>query len=338
MRILSVESSCDENSAAVLEDGRVLSLVTVTQQVHQQFGGVVPELAGRSHLELQDANVCAALRTAGCELPEIDLIAATSGPGLVGSLLVGHSFAQSLALASDIEFASVHHMEAHLWSVEIEREPIALPFLVFLASGGHTMLVVVSGFRNYEVIGSTKDDAMGEAFDKVGKLLGLGFPAGAAIDLLAQAGNREAISFPVALQNVTFDFSFSGLKTAVAYKLRDEPSWSGENSQPDLLASFQNAAMRSVLPKIERAAREYRVRAVCAAGGVAANSALRVGLTKIAQNLSIDVAVPAMKYCADNAAMVAYAAHKQVQAGLRAEHLPVRPRWPLAELRSPAAN
>ncbi len=337
MRILAIESSCDENSAAILDDGNVLALVTITQQVHQAFGGVVPELAGRSHLELQDTNVQRALAEARCSLEDIDMIAATAGPGLVGSLLVGHSFGSALATSRGIPFASMHHMEGHLWSVEMDRDPLPLPFLVLLASGGHTLLTVVRGFRHYDVIGATRDDAMGEAYDKVGKLLGLGFPAGAAIDRSAQRGRPDAVDFPVALRDGSFDFSFSGLKTAVAYKLRDEPQWLEEIHRPDLLASFQSAAMRSVLTKIERAAIQYRVHAVCAAGGVAANSALRSGLADIAGRLSIEVAVPPLKYCADNAAMIGYAAHKLWQAGLPAEQLPVRPRWPITELRSPAA-
>lgn len=333
LRILAIESSCDENSAAVVEDGRVLSLVTVTQQVHVPFGGVVPELAGRSHLELQDSNVRSALEQSGLALADMDCIAATSGPGLIGSLLVGHSFAAALAAALNKPLVSTHHMEAHLWSVEIDRDSVDLPFLVLLVSGGHTQLVLVREFRDYEILGATRDDALGEAYDKVGKLLGLGFPAGAAIDRAAQQGNSRAIDFPISMRDDSLDFSFSGLKTAVAYKLRDEPEWKDEPRRNDLLASFQFAAIQSVLAKVRRAALKYNFRAITAAGGVAANSALRAGLKQISHDLSLDFACPAMKYCADNAAMIGFAAWKQIQSGGAPAELPVRPRWPLSELR-----
>jgi N6-L-threonylcarbamoyladenine synthase len=280
MLILSVESSCDENSAAIIRDGKVLSLVTVTQQVHIPFGGVVPELAGRSHLELQDYNVQRALAEAQVSLRDVTHVAATAGPGLVGSLLVGHSYAQALATTLNVPLISTHHMEGHLWSVEIDRDPLPLPFLILLVSGGHTMLVIVKGFRDYVILGATLDDALGEAYDKVGKLLGMGFPAGAEIDRRAKQGDANAIPFPVSMRDDSYNFSFSGLKTAVAYKLRDEPHWSAEEHRNDLLASFQRAAMQSVLEKSARAAKYLNVRAVAAAGGVAANSELRTGLTR----------------------------------------------------------
>lgn len=336
MRILAIESSCDENSAAVIVNGEVRSLVTVTQDIHQRFGGVVPELAGRSHLELQDVNVMRALENAGLKLSEVDFVAATCGPGLVGSLLVGHSFATALAASLQVPLVSTHHMEGHLWSVEIERSPLETPFLVLLVSGGHTLLVIVKGFRQYEVIGSTLDDALGEAYDKVGKLLGLGFPAGAVIDKEARDGNSGAIAFPVSMRDGSFNFSFSGLKTAVAYKLRDEPEWMAENRRGDLLASFQSAAMQSVLEKLDRAVANYNVKAIAAAGGVAANSALRNGMAKIAEKHRIELAVPAMKYCADNAAMIGFVAWKQLAAGIPAATLAVRPRWLLSDLRQTA--
>ena len=338
IRILAIESSCDENSAAVIEDGHVRSLVTVTQQIHQQFGGVVPELAGRSHLELQDVNVTTALSRAEFSLRDLNYIAATCGPGLIGSLLVGHYYATALSGTLGIPLISTHHMEAHLWSVEIDRDPLPLPFLVLLVSGGHSMLVIVRGFRDYEIIGSTRDDALGEAYDKVGKLLGLGFPAGAVIDREAQFGDPRAIAFPISMRDGSYDFSFSGLKTAVAYKLRDEPQWAQEGKRADLLASFQAAAMQSILEKISRAARMHNVRAIAAAGGVAANSALRKGLGEIATQLGIELAVPAMKYCADNAAMIGFAAWKQITAGIPAAALTVRPRWPLTDLSQTAAH
>jgi len=333
VRILAIESSCDENSAAVLDAGRIASLVTVTQKVHQEWGGVVPELAGRSHLELQDAVVAQALDKATVALSDIQMIAATCGPGLVGSLLVGYHFGAALAAARNLPFLPVHHMEAHLWSPELDRpEPLPLPMLVLLVSGGHTQLVLVRGFRDYEILGSTRDDALGEAYDKVGKLLGLEFPAGAQIDRLANSGNPEAIAFPVAMRDSSLDFSYSGLKTAVANKVRMEPEWATPERIPDLLASFQSAAIHSALAKVELALKRHSVKSLTAAGGVAANSLLRAGLARCAEQHSILFAVPALKYCADNAAMVGYVAHKHETHHYSVDSYPVRPRWPLSEL------
>lgn len=332
MRILAIESSCDENSAAVFENGRVLALVTVTQKVHQEWGGVVPELAGRSHLELQDAVVAQALTKANLKLTDLDAIAATCGPGLVGSLLVGYYYGSGLATALSIPFVPVHHMEAHLWSVEIDREPLPLPMLVLLVSGGHTLLVLVKSFRDYVILGGTRDDALGEAYDKIGKLLGLEFPAGAEIDKLANRGNSHAISFPIAMRDRSLDFSYSGLKTSVANKIRLEPEWTTPEKLPDLLASFQQSAIQAALEKVDLALQFYSVNSLAAAGGVAANSKLRSGLAAIAAGFEIPLAVPALKYCADNAAMVGYVAHKQLQQNIQIESFPVRPRWPLSEL------
>jgi N6-L-threonylcarbamoyladenine synthase len=197
MLVLAFESSCDECSAAIVEDGKILSVRTHTQSVHRDFGGVVPELAGRSHLELVDGLCKEALEIASVKLENIDLVAATSGPGLVGSLLIGLHYGQGIALGRGIPFRQIHHMEAHLYSSEIESGPMPLPFLVLLVSGGHTLLVLVRGLREYEILGSTLDDAIGEAYDKVGKLVGLSFPAGADVDRIAAEGNPRAFTFPV---------------------------------------------------------------------------------------------------------------------------------------------
>ncbi|MBK6767225.1 MAG: tRNA (adenosine(37)-N6)-threonylcarbamoyltransferase complex transferase subunit TsaD [bacterium] len=338
MRILAIESSCDENSAAVLADGAVCSLVTVTQKVHQAWGGVVPELAGRSHLELQDNVVAQALSRAGIGLDGIQLIAATCGPGLVGSLLVGYYFGAAVAAARNLPFVPVHHMEAHLWSPELDRtEPLPLPMLVLLVSGGHTQLVHVRAFRDYGILGSTRDDALGEAYDKVGKLVGLEFPAGAQIDKLAATGNPNAVAFPVAMRDASLDFSYSGLKTAVANKVRLEPDWVSPDRLPGLLASFQSAAIQSALEKVALALQRNPVKSLAAAGGVAANSLLRTGLSHIAAEHRIPLAVPALKYCADNAAMVGYVAHKHSALQSSVESYSVRPRWPLSEL-GPASS
>ncbi|MCC6476140.1 tRNA (adenosine(37)-N6)-threonylcarbamoyltransferase complex transferase subunit TsaD [bacterium] len=336
--ILAVESSCDENSAALVSKGAVLAVSTITQSVHLQFGGVVPELAGRSHLELMDERVLEVMRIAGASIKKVRAVAATTGPGLVGSLLVGNNYAKALAWSLGKPFIPVHHMEAHLWSAETDEHELPLPFLILLVSGGHTMLVLVKGLRNYEVIGSTRDDALGEAYDKVGKLLGLPFPAGAQMDILAQRGNPRAIDFPVAMRDDSFDFSFSGLKTAVSYALRDDPSLSTPERMPDLIASFQHAALSSIELKMRRAVERLKPRALCAAGGVAANSELRERLAQIADRNRITLAVPPLKYCADNAAMIGYLAEKLLSAGLHERNFPVRPRWPLTELNAIATT
>jgi N6-L-threonylcarbamoyladenine synthase len=336
--ILAIESSCDENSAALVSNGEVHAISTITQSVHLQFGGVVPELAGRSHLELIDQQVLDVMTRAGVSFSKIEAIAATTGPGLVGSLLVGNNYAKALAWSLGKPFVPVHHMEAHLWSAEIDMPNLPLPFLILLVSGGHTMLVFVNGLRDYKIVGSTRDDALGEAYDKVGKLIGLPFPAGAQMDKLAQQGNPQAISFPVAMRDGSLDFSFSGLKTAVNYALRDDPTLAEPHRSPDLVASFQDAALNSVEPKIRRAVERFRPKALCAAGGVAANSELRARLARIANESQIPLAVPPLKYCADNAAMIGYLAEKLLAEGLLEERLPVRPRWPLTELNAIATS
>lgn len=338
MLILAIETSCDEASVAVVRDGEVLAVKTLTQQIHSRYGGVVPELAGRSHVELIDPLLKETLSQTQLDFQSVDLIAATVGPGLIGSLLVGSGYARGLARALDRPFLGIHHLEAHLWSAEIDRPEIPRPFLVFLASGGHTMLVLVKHLRYYEVIGSTRDDALGEAYDKVGKLLGLPYPAGAEIDRLAKTGNTSAFEFPRAMAGQGYDFSFSGLKTAVLYQLKKMNSSQISDTLPDILASFQEAALGSVLDKIRQAIQTYQPRALVAAGGVAANSRLRELLTAAAENRGIPCFLPTPEVCGDNAAMIGYLAWKLNQAGLaRAADDAVRPRWPL-EILSPLVS
>ncbi len=330
MIVLAFESSCDESSVALIRDGQVAALQTVTQSVHEKFGGVVPELAGRSHLELLDRLTANALQEASIVLADIDIVAATVGPGLVGSLLVGSNYARGLSLALQKPFCPVHHLEAHLWSAELDRRELPLPFLVLLVSGGHTMLVLVEGLRAYCVLGSTLDDALGEAYDKVGKLVGLGFPAGAAVDKLASSGNPLAFPLTSPMADASLDFSFSGLKTAVLYAMRGRTA--ADLSHSDLLASFQEAALKSVTGKVERALAATSAQAVVAAGGVAANSRLRELLAGVAAEHNISHYFPSMKYCMDNAAMIGYLAWKLASAGIHDLDAPVRPRWPLDAL------
>lgn len=333
MNILAIESSCDENSAAVIRDGKVESLQICTQTIHQQFGGVVPELAGRSHLELVDQLASLSLQDAGLTVKDIDLVAATVGPGLIGSLLVGMTYARGLALACGIPFRAMHHLESHLWSAELTSGDLPLPFLILLVSGGHTQLVLVRGLRDYEIVGSTLDDALGEAYDKVGKLVGLSFPAGAAIDQLAKNGNKTAFTFPVVMQDHSLDFSFSGLKTSVLFASKKLSQQELTERKADLLASFQSAALKSVMIKVRKAVESFHPRALIAAGGVAANSQLRLMFKELSQELGIQCHFPEIKHCGDNAAMIGYLAWKLEIAKIPSDpQIEVHPRWSLEAL------
>ena len=336
MLILAFESSCDESSVAVVRDGCVIALRTVTQSVHQQFGGVVPELAGRSHLQLMDGLTQESLSQARISAKELDLVCSTVGPGLVGSLLVGSNYARGLSLALQKPFRSIHHLEGHLWSAEIEAGALPLPFLVLLVSGGHTLIILVNGLRDYTILGTTLDDALGEAYDKVGKLMGLGFPAGAEVDRLASSGNPDKYPFTPPMSDASLDFSFSGLKTAVLYAIRDKDEALRSRITPDILASFQESALTSVISKIRRATDLYNPHAIVAAGGVAANSRLRTLLGKLCAEHEISCRCPSIKYCMDNAAMIGYVAWKLEQAGIQDEISAVRPRWSLTELKAEA--
>ena len=339
MRVLAFESSCDECSAAIIKDGKVVSVRTHTQSVHRDYGGVVPELAGRSHLELIDRLCKEALSDAKIDLTDIDLAAATSGPGLVGSLLIGLHYGQGIAQGRNIPFRQIHHMEAHLYSSEIESGPMPLPFLVLLVSGGHTLLVLVRGLRDYEILGSTLDDAIGEAYDKVGKLVGLSFPAGADVDRLAKSGDRFAFPFPVSKQDASLDFSYSGLKTAFRYQTQKMTPQEIEERRSDLLASFQQAALTSTRSKIDAAVKRVAPCALVAAGGVSANSVLRQAMIDTAEKAGIPCFVPALRYCADNAAMIGYLAWKLEHEGVEDTHeIRVRPRWSITELNREAAR
>jgi N6-L-threonylcarbamoyladenine synthase len=332
VNVLAIESSCDESSVAIAKDGEIVSLRTVTQSVHREFGGVVPELAGRSHLQLVDRLTDEASAEAGIVLNQIDLVAATSGPGLIGSLLVGVNYARGLAVALGKPFRSVHHLEAHLWSAEIEYGALPLPFLILLVSGGHTLIIQVEGLRHYTVLGTTVDDALGEAYDKVGKLFGLGFPAGAEVDKIAAQGNSRRFALTSPKMDDSLDFSFSGLKTAVLYCIRGLGVDQAHAHAPDVLAAFQEAALASASSKMRRAAEITSPRAIVAAGGVAANTRLRQLLVAIARDFAIPCVFPPLRYCMDNAAMIAYLATKLERADIEDPVVPARPRWPLEEL------
>jgi N6-L-threonylcarbamoyladenine synthase len=315
MRVLGIETSCDETSASVVEDGRVASNVISSQFVHKKYGGVVPELASRAHQQLIVQVVEEALTAAGCVKSSIDGVSATYGPGLAGALLVGLNFAKALAYGLNVPFVGVNHMEGHLYSNFLAPNPPEYPFMSLIVSGGHTMLVLVEAPFRHTVLGQTRDDAAGEAFDKVSKMLGLGYPGGPVIDKRATSGDPRAIAFPRSwLEPGSFDFSFSGVKTAVLYHLRDRGVESGIDSDEklgtgavdDICASFQESVVEVLATKAIDAARKYHCKDVTVAGGVSANSALRERLATESGKHGMRAHVPRMEFCMDNGAMIAY--------------------------------
>jgi tRNA N6-adenosine threonylcarbamoyltransferase len=299
--ILALETSCDETAAAVVtRDGEILANVVASQaDLHARFGGVVPEVASRRHLELVVPVVRETLAEAGRGLGELDAVAVTQGPGLIGALLVGLSAAKALAWANELPLVPVDHLKGHIASLYLQPEPVAPPFLCLLASGGHTLLVDVSQPGDFRVLGTTLDDAAGEAFDKGARLLGLGYPGGAAIDRLGAKGDPAAFDFPVA-RVPGLDFSFSGLKTALLYAVRDLQAEELERRRADLAASYQRAIIRALVSRAEEAAEQTGARTIAVVGGVAANSELRAALP--------DAAFAPLALCTDNAAMIASAA------------------------------
>jgi len=304
-RVLGIETSCDETAAAVLRGPRdVLSSVVSSQvDLHARYGGVVPEIAGRAHVELAVPVVAEAIVAAGLRDGEIDAVAATVGPGLIGSLLVGVGTAKALALTWGVPFVGVNHLEAHLYAASLESPEVEPPMVTLLVSGGHTMLVSMEAHGRYQVMGSTVDDAAGEAFDKVARYLGLGYPGGPLIDRLATEGDRDAIAFPRAMRHDGLDFSFSGLKTSVVNYVRKHP----DVSLPDVAASFQEAVVDILVAKTRAAADQAGVDTLCLGGGVAANSRLREAFLAACEADGRRGYVPSMAMCTDNAAMVAAA-------------------------------
>jgi N6-L-threonylcarbamoyladenine synthase len=304
--ILGIETSCDETAAALVANGSAVISSVVSSQVdlHARFGGVVPEIASRAHVQLLTPVVAQVLVEAGLEGDGIDAVAATVGPGLVGSLLVGISAAKALALVWKVPFIGVNHMEGHLYAAFLEKPDLELPAVVLLVSGGHTMLVLMEGHGRYRLLGTTVDDAVGEAYDKVARFLGLGYPGGPVIDRLALEGDPQAIRFPRPMLNEGYDFSLSGLKTAVVNYVRSHP----EAHVPDVAASFQEAVIEVLVTKARRAAADTGARVICIGGGVAANSLLRARITEACLEDGITPFVPSRELCTDNAAMVAAAA------------------------------
>ena len=313
--ILGIETSCDETSVSVLRDGTLLSNIISSQIVHRQYGGVVPELASRAHQKLIVPVVSDALNDAKVKKGELSAIAVAVGPGLMGSLLVGVNFGKAFAYGLGIPFIAVNHMEAHIYSNFIEEPVPRFPFLNLTVSGGHTQLVLIKEEFAYEVVGETKDDAAGEAFDKVAKMLKLHYPGGPEIDKLAMQGNQNAIKFPrpYAAEN-DFNFSFSGIKTSVLYYLRDNNLRDKEIPKQllaDICASFQSTVVDVLVQKTILAAQHFGVKDIAVAGGVSANSKLRHEMKKAAENNSFTLFVPKFEYCTDNGAMIAEVGYRK---------------------------
>ena len=318
MKILAIESSCDETAAAVVEDGtNVLSNIINTQiELHKEFGGVVPEIASRKHIENISGVIDAALESAKCKLSDVDAIAVTYGPGLVGALLVGVSTAKALSFASGKALIPVHHIKGHICANYIENAEFKPPFVCLVASGGHSHIVHVKDYKTYEVLARTMDDAAGEAFDKVARVLGLGYPGGPKVQALAKEGNPDAIHFPrVNMGESGFDFSFSGVKTAVINYVHTAEQKGIEINKADVAASFQEAVIDVLSNHLADAAQKCGVKKIALAGGVAANVPLRERVEKAAKERGFEFNCPRLSLCTDNAAMIGCAAYFEAKKG-----------------------
>ncbi len=314
MLVLAIESSCDETAAAVTAGGeKALSNIVSSQtQIHRKYGGIVPELASRKHIEVIIPVIKEALLKAGITLDHVEGIAVTNGPGLIGSLLVGLSVAKSIAYARNLPFVGVNHVEGHLSAIFLENPRLRFPFIGLVVSGGHTCLYRFNHLGSYEWLGGTRDDAAGEAFDKVAKLLNLGYPGGPVIDKVATDGDPEAISFPRAfISKDTFDFSFSGIKTSVLQYVRKHPRARVE----DIAASFQEAVVDVLISKAVQAARAFDLPRIVLSGGVASNRRLRIRLKEIAEGEGLEVNIPSPILCTDNAAMIGVVGHYYLDRG-----------------------
>ncbi|MEA3507013.1 MAG: tRNA (adenosine(37)-N6)-threonylcarbamoyltransferase complex transferase subunit TsaD [Elusimicrobiota bacterium] len=305
LTVLSIETSCDETAAAVIKDGKILSEQVASQiDIHKKFGGVVPELASRNHLKKLNLLIQSALEEAGLEFNDLEAVAVTAGPGLEGSLLVGLTTARTLAMLLDIELVEVDHLEAHLFAAKFSDVP-APPGIGLVVSGGHTRLIYIKEWGNYEIIGRTRDDAAGEAFDKVASIVGLGYPGGPAIEKAARRGDGKRFKFPVSNLGDSLDFSYSGIKTSVLYKVKyDLKGELSSRDAADIAASFQYAALTPLVENAVRAALKYKTKWIFAGGGVSANSALKERLTEAATREGIKAFFPAKSHSTDNASMV----------------------------------
>ncbi len=309
MITLGIESSCDETSVAILDDEKVIINLISSQSFHALYGGVVPELSSRAHLQIIIPLLKKAFNDSSLNIKDVDVIAATAGPGLIGALLVGFTFAKGLAYSLKKKFIPVNHIEGHIFSGFLMDDKPEFPMLVLVVSGGHSMLLLVEDFGTMLLLGSTVDDAAGEAFDKVSKMLGLGYPGGPIIQSLAKKGNPNSIEFPVAVLSGEYDFSFSGLKTSVLrYLQKNFPNQNNipEDNIPDIAASFQSAVIRALIQKTEKAVNNFDVNSICLVGGVAANESLRNYFLQLGETYNKKVVIPKLEYCGDNAAMIAF--------------------------------
>lgn len=346
--ILGIESSCDETAAAIIVDGQRIASNVIASQIdlHAEHGGVFPELASRAHIEAINPVVEQAMRDAGIDYPQLDFIAVTQGPGLVGSLLVGINYAKGLALACDKPLIGINHLEGHIYSLWLTQpfKPVEFPVVVLIVSGGHTELILMRGHGDYERLGGTIDDAAGEAFDKVGRILGLPFPGGPNIERSARMGNPRAFNFPRALRDDSLDFSFSGLKTAVMREVTVQPMQRGRRQRNaekqaqlrsdvsinDVAASFQEAVTEILVEKTAIAAKRYEAKEIFLAGGVSANAQLR---QKIVKETNLPVRYPPLNLCTDNAAMIAAAAYFRLQNGKVGNiDFDVKPMWDVTDI------
>lgn len=319
MTILGIETSCDETSVAVIRNGKVLTNLIYTQQIHQQYGGVIPELSSRAHLQKIQPLVKTAVNQAGVTFEELDVVAATAGPGLIGSLIVGFNFAQGLALSLGKPFVPVNHIEGHIYSGFLMEPKPEFPALILVVSGGHTLLLNVESHTSFSILGTTIDDAVGEAFDKVSKLIGLGYPGGPKIQKAAESGNPSDIRFPIAGVSGEFDFSYSGIKTSVLryiqkkYQGGDIP----EQDSFDIAYAFQDSAISALIQKTEQALLTGKFKSLSVAGGVAANKILRERLVELAGKYRLPLVIPAFEFCTDNGAMIASRAENLIKSEVR---------------------
>lgn len=320
IHILAVETSCDETAAAVVRNGREICSNIIFSQIdlHKLYGGVVPEIASRKHIEKINQVIEAALKEAGMKLDEMDAVGVTYGPGLVGALLVGVAEAKAIAYAKNLPLIGVHHIEGHISANYIEHPDLEPPFLCLVVSGGHTHLVCVRDYGKYDILGRTRDDAAGEAYDKVARAIGLGYPGGPKIDRIAKEGNPEAIAFPRAhIEDSPYDFSFSGVKSAVLNYINGCRMKGEAFSPADVAASFQKAVVDVLVEHSMKAVEEYKMRKLAIAGGVASNSALRESMKRACRERQIQFYYPSPVFCTDNAAMIGAAAYYEYLAGTR---------------------
>lgn len=319
MNVIGIESSCDETSVAVIKDDELKANLISSQDFHVKYGGVVPELSSRAHLQMIIPLIKDALKQSDLELSQIDLVCSTAGPGLIGAVLVGFTFGKGLAYSLKKPFVPVNHIEGHIYSGFLMDEKPQFPYLCLAVSGGHTLLLLVKSDTEIVKLGSTIDDAAGEAFDKVAKMLGLGYPGGPKIQQYASKGDSKSIDFPIAQTKGKYDFSFSGLKTSVLRYLEKNyyDSEVPERDLQDITASFQRAAVMALSKKTEKALKEYKVKSISLVGGVAANKVLREELNRLAHKYHKPFIVPDLSYCGDNAAMIAYRGLKVFESGKR---------------------